>query len=227
MRYKPIIHKFTQRSDEWINWRKGGLGASEMSVIAGSLPFEYEDILDLYKKKAGLPVDDFIMTEAIQKGIDTEDEALEAFTKITGIKMEPICVTHSKYPFLRASLDGADKKLKTGVEIKCPGTTKFYQAKKGIVLPYYYTQIQMQAESSGIQEMYYWVYRSDQGGILFKIPRNEEYIQELIRRAKIFWDMVERKEPCLPRHLGIDIYKESDPFIAGEHITELVGVYKN
>ena len=39
--------------------------------------------------------------------------------------------------------------------------------------------------------------------------------------------MVESKTPCLPHHLGIDPYKDSDPFIAGEHETELIGVYKN
>lgn len=227
MKYKPIIHDFPQRSEDWHAWRKGGLGASEMSVLAGSLPFHFEDILDLWKKKAGLPVPEFQMNDAIQLGIDTEDEALEAFTKVTGIKMSPLCVTHSKFPYLRASLDGIDKKLKQGVEIKCPSASKYYTAKKGVVLPYYYTQIQMQAACSGLQEIFYWVYRTKEGGVLIKVPRNEEYIQELYRRAEIFWNKVLEEEPCLPQHLGIDQYKDSDPYEAGDMSVELVGVYKN
>ena len=72
--YRPL--DLVQRSEDWLAWRTKGIGASEASVIMGSLPFEYEDILELYKKKAGLPVKEFEMNAAIQKGIDTEDEAL-------------------------------------------------------------------------------------------------------------------------------------------------------
>lgn len=226
-KYKPVIHQFTQRSTDWHSWRKGGLGASEMSVIMGSLPFDFEDVLELWKKKTGLPVPEFQMNDAIQKGIDTEDEALKAFTKVTGIKMNPLCVTHGQYPFLRASLDGIDKKLKNAVEIKCPSLTKFYKAKKGIVLDYYYTQMQSQLACSGLEEMYYWVYREKEGGALIKIPRNDDYIAELVRRAEIFWQRVENKEPCLPKHLNINPYLDADPFIAGEHTTEFIGHYKN
>jgi putative phage-type endonuclease len=225
LKYTPL--KLEQRSEEWLEWRKSGIGASEASVIMGSLPFDFEDVLDLWKKKAGLPVAEFVMTDAIQRGIDLEDEALEKFTEATGITMEPTCFTHPEHSFLRASLDGIDKKMKQAVEIKCPASTKYYKAKKGIVLDYYYTQLQQQMACCGVQEMFYWVYRQKEGGVLIKVPRNDEYIEELIRRASIFWQMVLDKIPCIPRHLGIDPYGDSDPFIAGEHKTELVGVYKN
>jgi putative phage-type endonuclease len=226
-KFKPIAHEFAQREADWLEWRKSGIGASEASVIMGSLPFDFEDILFLWKKKVGIPVPEFQMNDAIQKGIDTEDEALEAFTKATGIKMEPKCFTHPEHPFLRASMDGIDKKLKQGVEIKCPSATKFYKAKKGIVLDYYYTQLQQQMACTGLKEIYYWVYRQKEGGALIKVPRNDEYIAELIRRAGIFWKMVEDKEPCLPKHLGINPYLDSDPFIVGEHKTEFISHYKN
>lgn len=227
LKYKPVIHDFSQRSDEWHLWRKGGLGASEMSVIMGSLPFDFEDTLELWKKKTGLPVPEFIVTAAIQQGIDTEDEALEKFTKATGIKMSPLCLTHGEVPFIRCSLDGIDKKLKNAVEIKCPSSTKYYKAKKGIVLDYYYTQLQTQMACTGLEEIFYWVYRQKEGGVLIKVKRNEDYITELIRRATIFWEMVQSKKPCLPKHLNINPYLDSDPFIAGEHETELIGIYKN
>jgi putative phage-type endonuclease len=226
-KFKPIVCNFPQRSDEWLEWRKSGLGASEMSVIMGSLPFNFEDILDLWKKKAGLPVKEFQMNDAIQKGIDTEDEALEKFTLATGITMAPLCFTHPEYSFIRASMDGVDEKLKQGVEIKCPSASKYYTAKKGIVLDYYYTQLQSQMCVTGLKELFYWVYREKEGGVLIKVTRNEAYIEEIIRRAGIFWKMVQDFEPCLPHHLDINIYQDSDPFIAGEHKTELVGIYKN
>mgnify|MGYP003394039068 FL=1 len=224
--YRPL--DLVQRSEDWLAWRTKGIGASEASVIMGSLPFEYEDILELYKKKAGLPVKEFEMNAAIQKGIDTEDEALEAFTKITNVEALPKCFTHPVHTFLRASLDGITEDLKQGVEIKCSGASRFYEAKKGHVLPYYYTQMQQQMACTGLESIYYWMYRTKEGGVLIKVPRNEEYINELIRRAGIFWDKVVNEEPCLPRHIGIDMWKEyADPFEAGDMSTEFIGHYKN
>jgi putative phage-type endonuclease len=225
LKYTPL--NMEQRSEEWLEWRKSGIGASEASVIMGSLPFDFEDILFLWKKKVGIPVPEFVMTDAIQQGIDLEDEALEKFTEATGIKMEPKCFTHPVHTYLRASMDGVDKKVKQGVEIKCPSSTKYYKAKKGIVLDYYYTQLQQQMACTGLEELFYWVYRQKEGGVLLRVPRNEAYIEELIRRAAIFWEMVQSKTPCLPRHLNINPYLDVDPFIAGEHTTELVGIYKN
>lgn len=225
LKYTPL--KLEQRSDEWLKWRESGIGASEASVIMGSLPFEYEEVLDLYKKKVGLPVPEFIVTEAIQRGIDTEDEALEAFTKVTGIKMKPKCFTHPEYSFLRASLDGIDSKMKNGVEIKCPSSAKYYIAKKGVVIDYYYTQLQQQMACTGLQEMYYWVYRQKEGGVLLKVKRNDEYIEELIRRASIFWQHVLDKEPIVSRELGMNVWQDSDPYKVGDMSAELIGTYKN
>lgn len=223
--YTPII--LEQRSDEWLEWRKGGIGASESSILMGSLPFAFEDVLDLYKKKVGLPIEDFIMTEAIQQGIDLEDEALEKFCAVVDKKLEPKCFTHPEHSFLRASMDGVDDELETGVEIKCPSSTKFYAAKKGKVLDYYYTQVQHQMACTGLEEIYYWVYRQKEGGVLIKVPRNDEYIEELVRRAGIFWQAVLNEEPISSIRMGMDVYKDSDPFIAGEMKTELIGYYKN
>lgn len=225
-KYKKI--KISQNdTNNWLEWRHGGIGASESAVLMGSLPFSWKDILDLWKFKVGLIENDFIENDAVKLGKQLEPEARDKYTEVTGIQVSPDCYERTDFPFIKASLDGINRKENHIVEIKCPGTTKFYEAKKGIVSPYYYSQIQQQAYCSGAVSCDYWVYRKKEGGILIKVPRNEEYIQELIRRASIFWDMVETKTPCLPRHLGINPFLESDPFMAGEHPVELVGTYKN
>ena len=223
--YTPIL--LEQRSEEWLDWRKGGIGASESSILMGSLPFEYEDILELYKKKVGLPIQDFIMTEAIQHGIDMEDEALEKFCAVVGKQLSPKCFTHPEYSYIRASMDGVDDELTMGVEIKCPSTTKFYSAKKGIVLDYYYTQMQHQMACTGLEELHYWVYRQKDGGVLMKVKRNDEYIAELVRRAGIFWEAVQNEEPLSSIRMGMDVTKVSDPYRAGDMSTEFIGYYKN
>lgn len=211
-----------QGSEEWLNWRKTGIGASEMSVIMGSLPFSYEDIIELWKKKVGMQVKPFIVTPAIQEGIDTEPEAREKFIKRVGVKVEPKCFTHPEYEFLRASLDGygvVKKRSKivdrVAVEIKCPQMTSYKKAAKGKIIDYYYTQIQQQIACAELDYEYYYVYRKYEEDILFRVNRNEEYIQEIYRRGQIFWEGVLAKKPILPPALGINMQGYSDPFRAG------------
>lgn len=229
----------TQGSDEWLAWRKTGIGASNMSVIMGSLPFRYESVLEMWKEKMGIIGNTFEMTAAIQEGIDTEPEAREAFTKRTGLKVKPECFTHTDYPYLRASLDGYEdlkvsklkkmkklpypvtnhldnfepnKILRFALEVKCPQIGSYKKAAKGKILDYYYTQLQQQIAVAEVDFMYYYVYRKGEKDLLFYVPRCEPYIQELIRRGKIFAELLHKKEPALPRHFGIDMHGYSDPF---------------
>lgn len=219
--------KYSQDSKEWHEWRSKGLGASDMNVIMGALPFKYNDVLILWKKKTKLIPEDFVMNEAMQAGKDLEPEARTKYSKASGIRVRPKCFEHIKYPFIRASLDGISKGNQHIVEIKCQGMFHFQKAKKGIMTEYYYPQIQSQMLSSGAQSAHFWTYRKKEGGVLMSVPRNDEYIEELIRRATIFWEGIVDNKPVLPIHLGINMFGESDPFQAGEMKVELIGHYKN
>lgn len=207
-----------QGSPEWLEWRKTGIGASNMSVIMGSLPFDYEDILMLWKEKVGLGGREFKVSEAVQAGMDLEPEARECLANHLGIELEPQCFTHPEHPWLRASLDayGIDKHGKEVIaEIKCPQVTSYKKAARGKILDYYYTQVQQQIACAETDGSYYFVYRPGEKPVLFWVPRNDTYINELIRRGKIFWEHVEAQKPVLPYMLDIDMYsgKFSDPFM--------------
>lgn len=219
--------KLSQVGDEWMAWRESGIGASESSVLMGSLPFDWNDVLKLWKLKTKMIESDFVMNDAIQLGKDTEPEARRKYIEATGIRVQAKCFERIDLPFLNASLDGITKNGKHIVEIKCSGLPTWQKAKKGFVSPYYYSQIMQQMAVVGAESAHYWMYRSKEGGILINVPRNEEYIAELERRATIFWECVETKTPCLPRMLNLNMDKDSDPFEAGNMEVELIGVYKN
>lgn len=217
------------KNDLWIQWRNGGIGASEQSILLGALPFGWNDCLRLWKVKTGLAESDFVMNENVLFGKQTEAEARKKYTKATGIKVTPTCYETIQYPFIRASLDGINKKLKHIVEIKVPSLSGLQKAKKGIMPHYYYPQIQAQLYAANAQTAHFWSYRPEFGGILMEVKRNEEYIQELIRRSKIFWECVESKTPCLPHMLNINMTKSEgqDPFEVGDMSVELLGKFKN
>lgn len=225
MKLKEIKHP--QDSEAWHQWRAEGIGASESAILMGALPFAWNDVLELWKLKTKLKENDFVSNEAMAQGKALEPYARQQYSKVTGIKVQPKCYEHPEYPFLRASLDGINKNSKLIVEIKCPGLGKFKLAKQGVVVDYYYPQMQQQMACTDAEMCHYWVYREDAGGILIKVPRNEAYIQELVRRSEIFWKGVENKTAVLPRHLGINMRGESDPFTINNMESEFVGFYKN
>lgn len=223
---EQYIHCFEQGEAAWHGWRTKGLGASNMSVLMGSLPFAYEDVLTLWKEKAlGIKIERF--SAAINEGWANEGKAREVYIQKTGIQVEPVCLTHPEYPFLRASLDGLSdwrkaikkKQAPVVVEIKCPQPGNFKKAMAGQILDYYYTQLQQQVGICnalfGATEIDYYVYR-DGKDALFRVEFNPEYFKEIVRRGKLFWDMVESKTPALPRHFDLDMTgKYSQPFEAG------------
>jgi putative phage-type endonuclease len=216
MEVEKYIHHFEQGEPSWHEWRKTGLGASNMSVLMGSLPFQYEDVLTLWKEKAlGIKIDRF--SAAINEGWANEEEARQVYIKKTGIQVKPVCLTHPEYPFLRASLDGLSDDRKIVVEIKCPQPGNFKKAQQGKVLDYYYTQLQQQVGICnalfGNETVDYYVYRGGQD-VLFRVPFNRAYFAEIIRRGKMFWDMVESKTPALPRHFGLEMMQAySQPYV--------------
>jgi putative phage-type endonuclease len=225
MQLKPI--KLSQEGEQWLAWRDSGIGASESAIIMGALPFKWNDVLELWKKKTKMVEDDFEMNEAMAQGKALEPEAREKYIEVTGISVEAECYEHPEFPFIKASLDGINHENNMVVEIKCPGLGKFMIAKKGELVDYYYSQVQQQIACTDADFAHYWVYRQKEGGVLIKVPRNDVYIKELVRRSTIFWDGVEAKKPVLPRDLGIDMRKDVDPYVAGNMDVELIGHYKN
>lgn len=223
--YKEI--KLKQDSEQWHTWRNEGIGASEMSVIMGALPFKFNDVLNLWKLKTGYAESSFEMNDAMQFGKDTEPLARQKYIEATNTPVSPACYQRIDLPFIRASLDGISKNKNLVVEIKVPSVSKWRMAKQGVVLDYYIPQMQAQMACTGADTCHYWVYRPELGGVLITVDRDDFYISELLRRAKIFWAKVEARTPCLPKDLGISMREESDPFSTENMNIQLVKVFKS
>ncbi len=106
-----------QRSREWLEWRRGGIGASDIPVIMGT--GRYKSPLTLWNEKCGFTLPEEV-NAAMAHGINNEDFAREWLNENMGFNLIPLCVEDEEYPFFRASFDGYDKETQTLVEIKCP-----------------------------------------------------------------------------------------------------------
>jgi putative phage-type endonuclease len=113
----PGIERPHQNTPEWHRWRIQGIGASDARVIMGETPFKTAKTLwalktgRLREEPAG---------PAARRGRELESFARRAYERQTRTQMEPLCLVHQEFEWMRASLDGLSFDNSTLLEIKCP-----------------------------------------------------------------------------------------------------------
>jgi putative phage-type endonuclease len=193
-----------QGTDEWKEFRKKGVGASDAGVILGVNPWKTP--LQLYEEKLGLR--ESYMTERMQRGNDLEDIALNEFIRKTDMLFyKPPTMIHNKFPWLYASLDGIDMEGKNIVEIKCPGSRDHEEAKAGHLPEKYYPQLQHQMEVTNLDMAYYFSFDGSDGVIL-KVYRDDVYIQNMVAKEFLFWECLQSETP--PQLLERDFHEIHD-----------------
>lgn len=180
-----------QGSDEWMEMRRGKIGASDAPKIMGVSP--YGTALQLWQEKMGLR-EPKKRTAAMQYGIDKEAPAREEFTRETGIVMVPAVKVHPIYDWMMASYDGLSECGKWGLEIKHCNADDFACAKRNVVPVHYFPQLQQQIEVHNLEGVYYMAVHKG-ATVWFKVLPDRPYIQELITALKAFWECMETFTP--------------------------------
>src|SRR5215470_5420102 len=138
----PRIELLHQNTREWHGWRRGGIGASDAPVIMGETPFKTPRAL--WSIKTGRKQEAQAGTAA-QRGRQLEAFARRVYERRTGIQVEPLCLVHQQFEWMRASLDGLSFDGSTLVEIKCPLNLRDRaSAQEGRIPSQYHAQVQHQ-----------------------------------------------------------------------------------
>jgi len=95
-----------QGSNEWLAWRKQGIGASESAALLGTDPYGKTPYKLWMEKKGGEPEDTEAQSGLFQRGHETEAMVRAALELETGVDYPPALFEHILFPFIRASLDG-------------------------------------------------------------------------------------------------------------------------
>jgi putative phage-type endonuclease len=177
---------FEQSTDEWLCWRRGGIGASDAPVVMGLSPWQKDGELLLLKtgQQTERPAN-----SAMERGKRLEPVARLAFVKHSGVQVEPVCVQSCAHPWMRASLDGLSADGCHVVEIKCPGEKDHRLAASGSVPEKYFPQLQHILAVTGLGEIYYWSFRFEHT-VLLKVERDESFISQLLEKEVDFWTRV-------------------------------------
>ncbi len=200
------IERLHQNTPEWHRWRRQGIGASDAPVIMGEAPFKSPRTL--WSIKTGRTQEDHA-GPAARRGQHLEPFARRAYERQTGIHMEPLCLVHEEFDWMRASLDGISFDGTTVLEIKCPLSVRDRtSAREGRVPPHYYAQLQHELEVSRAERAHYWSFDRT-AGTLIEVRPDRDYAKRLLEAEAAFWQLV--TENRWPELVGEELDLSADP----------------
>lgn len=190
MRNMKIID-LKQGSEEWLEFRRMGIGASDAPCILGvGFLSPYQLFINKMTGK------ETFKNSAMKRGTDLEPIARQKFIEETGIDIYAKTVINSELSWQFASLDGIDESHSTIVEIKCPGPKDHLTAIDGMIPGKYYPQLQHQLCVTGLKKGYYYSF-DGKDGVIVEFTRDDKYIDKLLKEEIDFYERMIRFDPPL------------------------------
>ncbi len=202
----PRIERLHQNTAEWHRWRQLGIGSGDAPAIMGEARFMTRR--SLWSMKTGHQ-EERSPGHAALRGRALEHVARWAYERALNVQMEPLCVVHERYDWMRASLDGYSFDGSVVLEIKCPlNAEDLNMARKGQIPAHYYAQLQHQLEVTHATQAHYWSF-DGRAGSLVRVAPDREYIKRLVDAEAEFWRLVEERR--WPEASGKELNLTSDP----------------
>ncbi len=192
-----LFEGLEQDSEEWLKWRKKGLGSSDISLIMSNERQFDRDLITLWRDRTGIEPHPFVENEHTKRGKELEPMVRDAVNGILGTKYQPLCAVRGDAPYLKASLDGYDESTNSILEIKCPSDKVFnkYLAEWSVPLNYMY-QMQYQMLVASADYGWFSFFNSQVGHPkLIFVEANIEMQTEIERRSSLVWHAIEHKIP--------------------------------
>ena len=182
--------------EQWLEYRKRGIGGSDASVVCGIN--RYKSPVELWLDKTN-QIPSAEAGEAAYWGTLLEDVVRSEFSKRTGVNVKQVhyILQSEEYPFMLANLDGVCEHPEFGTcgfEAKTASAYKASEWEDGIP-DEYQLQIQHYMAVTGYRGFYIAVLI---GGNTFRwkfVERDEELISMLIELESDFWHHVQDLTP--------------------------------
>lgn len=195
-----VLGDWPVHSDEWMESRKGGLGASDIASVL-NVEGAYLTPLQVWADKRGILIQEDDDREWLEWGNKLQPMIAQALAEETGYRVEETneSLVHPDYPFIRANCDSYiwDEQKGWGVgELKNVGAynVKDWEDESPVK---FQIQLQSQLFVTGLQ---WGVVAALIGGNKFvyhEMERNDQFIDAMLPKLKEFWRMVEENEQPL------------------------------
>lgn len=184
-----------QGSIEWHQWRKAGIGGSDIAALLGLAPYADATPDRVFAEKTVGKVN----TEpnwAMKRGHMLEPQARDLYARRANRYPHPVCVEHDDAPWIRASLDGWDSIDQGVIEVKCCDWMTHDLALEGIVRADHRAQCQWQMLAAGTDWCDYVSYNPSQKFAaerqmaVIRIEADSEEQAKILEVAEQFWERV-------------------------------------
>ncbi|NJL54145.1 hypothetical protein HC928_02515 [bacterium] len=183
---------------QWLSWRKDGIGASDAIVIMGQVPREWE-INTPYKLWADkvFGTTEATGNSAMFRGIAFEQEALAWLGDQVGVTFQSQkCFEHPEKNWMRATFDGITEDESVSCEVKICKREFYDQIKNGKIPDCYKPQVMHQMIVKPTKVHYLCAYIPEiKKGEYIAVKRDEGYISEMMEKHEEFWECVQTITP--------------------------------
>ena len=208
MNYTPtaLVDTTTLTEDQWLAWRKKGIGGSDVAAALGISP--YRTARELYYDKIGVEpaVEGRDMSITFEIGHLLENVVAEIFAKKTGMTVyeDHMMYQHPLFPFMIADVDRFVTQpdgRKAILECKTAHYDVQYLWANGAVPRHYELQVRHYMAVMNIDVAYIaCLFSNNENDFVWrKIERDSDEEESVILQLKDFWEnnVMKREEPPL------------------------------
>lgn len=179
--------------EEWLRWRKKGIGGSDVAAILGIN--KWTSAIELWLDKTNQKNDPKEVNSAMEWGTILEPVIRNYFSTVTGKSVMEVkaILQNSEHPFMLADVDGVttdDNGDPAILEIKTASEYKRDEWLEGVPT-YYQTQVQHYLCVTGVSKAYVAVLIGGNTFRIYEVDADSEIQQMLIAVEKNFWDKVQ------------------------------------
>lgn len=221
--------------EEWLRYRKCGIGGSDVAAILGIS--KWNSAISLWLDKTNQTNEPVEENEAMQWGTIMEPIIRNHFAEVTGKTVVEVkaMLQHPEHPFMLADVDGLttdDEGNPAILEIKTASEYKRSEWENDIP-SYYQTQVQHYLCVTGVQKAYVAVLIGGNSFKVYEVDADAEIQSMLIAVEKDFWNKVQNM--IRPEMDGSDAAKNlldslyhggiSEQIVMPDEAVEYVDVY--
>jgi putative phage-type endonuclease len=183
--------------EEWLTWRRKGIGGSDASGIAGLN--RWRSPIEIWMEKTG-QLEPQELGEAAYWGTVLEDVVAKEFSKRSGLKVQRrnAILQHPKHEFMLANIDRMihDKDRGKGIlECKTAGEYKKGEWEDGLIPEEYALQVHHYLAVTGLQFARIAVLIGGNKFEVRDIERDDEIVDYLYKIESDFWQLVKNGTP--------------------------------
>lgn len=187
MKLHRLISTVGLGHDEWLKYRKQGIGGSDAGAICGLNPYRSSMAVYIDKTEKTIEEND---NEAMRQGRDLEQYAAKRFAEETGLKVRRANAIffNDEHPYMLANVDRLIVGENAGLECK---TASAYSADKwedGHIPESYEIQCHHYMAVTGADAWYIACVILGREFVWQKIERDEDIIQMLTKIESDFWN---------------------------------------